>query len=92
MNILINAIIICFVISTLFVLARVYFVYFAKPNCSDDCKCETLKDARIREMYLGEDEVKSPTNTEKTKRTRKPKATVATEGSVKKKPGRKKKS
>lgn len=96
LNIIASIFVVSCVISMLFVLVRTYFCYFAKPKkCSRDCSCEALKDARLVEMYCDKEEVeasvKTPAYTEKTKRTRKPKAEATTEKPAKKKPGRKKK-
>lgn len=96
LNIITSLFVFSCVFSMLFGLTRTYFCYFAKPKkCSRDCSREALKDARLVEMYCDKEEaeasVKTPAYTEKTKRTRKPKAEATTEEPAKKKPGRKKK-
>ena len=46
-TIILNTVIVSCIVSALFVMIRVYFCYFAKRNCSNDCECGTTKDGRI---------------------------------------------
>jgi hypothetical protein len=44
------------IISALFVMIRTYFCYFAKRNCSSDCKCNAAKtdNTVCRDIIYGE--------------------------------------
>lgn len=44
------------IISALFVMIRTYFCYFAKRNCSSDCKCNAAKTDNTvhRDIIYGE--------------------------------------
>jgi hypothetical protein len=44
------------IISALFVMIRTYFCYFAKRNCSSDCKCSAAKTDNTvrRDIIYGE--------------------------------------
>lgn len=55
-SIIINSIIVSCIVSALFVIIRVYFCYFAKRNCSSDCKCNTAKtdNTVCRDIIYGE--------------------------------------
>lgn len=83
-SVILNIVIASCIISTLFVLTRVYFVYFAKRQCSDSCECDSQKD--LTDTIV--------TAKIKPKRTAKLKTTSAasTKTVAKKKPGRKSKS
>lgn len=96
-TIILNTVIVSCIVSALFVMIRVYFCYFAKRNCSNDCECGTTKNGRIgRHKVEVENKVETPSEApvykEKTTRPRKLKAEAPAAEPVKKKPGRKKKS
>lgn len=89
-SVILNIAIASCIISALFVLARVYYVYFADRKCSDDCECDKQKD--LADAVVAAVNIKVAKI--KPKRIAKPKATstAPTEPVAKKKPGRKKKS
>jgi hypothetical protein len=64
MDTILYALLIPVVFSVLFTAVRIYFLYFAKPKCSSDCKCDN-------ETKIFDDEVVPVV--EKPKRTRRPK-------------------
>lgn len=60
-SIIVNTVIVSCIVSALFVMIRVYFSYFAKRNCSNDCECGATRDGRIgcrdfvyREVFKGD--------------------------------------
>lgn len=71
MDTILYALLIPVVFSVLFTAVRIYFLYFAKPECSSGCECDNKQDFTYGEPMGFDNEVVPVI--EKPKRARRPK-------------------